>query len=118
MTRNTVIRTLESVKMVFCKSFSQICSTTLFVVIYSAALSELLSARGLGHSHCITYLFFVMFSVRGLEHCGCQLPQALPHVACRCFLSVGIHICSPPHNSIRFRFQLVGGICFLVNDCI
>ena len=94
------------------------CSTTVFVVTNSTKLSDLLSARGLAYSHRITDLFFVTFSAGGLAHCGCHLPQALPHVACCCFLSVGIHICSPPHNTIQFPFQLVGGICFLVNEGI
>ena len=104
--------------MVFCRSFSQICSTTVFGVTNSTGLGDLLSARGLAHSHRITDLFFVTFSARGLAHCGCQLPQALPQVVCCCFLSVRIHICSLPHNSILFPFQLVGGICFLVNEGI
>ena len=68
--------------------------------------------------HRITDLFFVSLSARGLAHCGYQLPQVLPHVVCCCFLSVGIHIRSLPHNSIQFPFQLVGGICFLVNEGI
>ena len=96
----------------------QICSTTVFVVTDSTGLSDLRSARGLAHSHRISDLFFVTFSARGLAHCGSQLPQALPHVACCLFLSVGIHICSPPHNSIQFPFQLVGRICLLVNEGI
>ena len=118
MTQNMVIWTLKSVETVFCRSSSQICSTTVFVGTNSTGLSDLLSARVLAHPHRITYLFFVTTSARGLAHCGCQLPQALLHVACCCFLSVGINICSPPNNGIQFPFQLVGGICFLVNEGI
>ena len=99
MTLNTVIWTLISVETPFCQSFSQICYTTAFAATNSTGLSDLLSARG-------------------LAHCGCQLPHALAHVACCCFLSVGIHICSPPHNSIKFPLQLVGGVCLLVNEGI
>ena len=68
--------------------------------------------------HRITDLFFVSFSVRGLTHCRCEVPQPLPHVACCCFLSVGIHICSPHHSSIQFLIQSVGGIFLLVNEGI
>ena len=118
MTRNTVIWTLKLVETPFCQSFSQMCYTTVFAATNSTGLSDLLSARGLAHSHHTTDLFLVSFSARGLAHCGCQLPHALPHVARCCFLSVGIHICSPPHNSIRFPFQSVGGVCLLVYEGI
>ena len=118
MTQNTVIWTPKSVQTPFCRLLLQICCTTDLAATNSTGLSDLLSARVLAHSHHITDLFLVSFSVRGLAHCGCQLPHALPHVARRCFLSVGIHICSPPHNSIQFPFQLVGEICLLVNEGI
>ena len=71
-----------------------------FAVTNSTGLSDLLSARGLAHSHRITDLFFVSSSAQGLAHCQCQLPQAVPHLACCCFLSVGIHTFSPPQYSI------------------
>ena len=96
----------------------QICCTTVFAATNSTGLSDLLSARGLAHSHRNTDPFVVSFGAQGLAHCGCQLPHASPHVARCCFLSVGIHICSPAHNSIQFPFQLVGGICFFVNEGI
>ena len=118
MTRNTVISGLKSVETVFCRSVSKICRTTVFAATNSTGLSDLLSARGFAHSHHITDLFLMSFSARGLAHCAFQLPHVFPHVACCCFLSVGTHICSPPHNSIQFPFQLVGGICFLVNEDI
>ena len=118
MTGNTVIWTPKSVETPICQSFLQICYTAVFAATSSTGLSDLLSARGLAHSHRITDLFLVSFTVRGLAHCGCQLSHALPHVARCCFLSVGFHICSPPHNSIHFPFQFVGGVCFLVNEGI
>ena len=116
MTRNTAIRTPKSVETPFCQAFSQFCYKTLFAATISTGLSDLLSARGLLHTHRITDLFLVSFSVRGLAHCGCQLPHVFPHAARCSFLSVCIHICSPPHNSIQCPFQLVGGACFLVNE--
>ena len=118
MTQNTLIWTAKSVGTPFCRSISQICCTTVLAATHSTGLSNVLSVRGLAHSQCITDLFLASFGARGLAHCGCQLPHALPHVARRCFLSVGIHICSPPHNNIHFPFQLVGGICFFVNEGI
>ena len=77
MTRNTFIRALNSVETPFCHSFSQICYTTVFAATNSPELSDLLSARGLAHSHRITNLFLVYFSLWGLAHCGCQLPLNL-----------------------------------------
>ena len=118
VTRNTVIWTPKSVELPFWKSFLQICSTPVFAATHSTGLSDLVTVRSFAHSHLITDLFLVSFSVRGLVHCGCQLRHALPQVARCCFLFVGIHICSPPHNSIQFPFQLVGGVCFLVNENI
>ena len=118
MTQNTVIWTPKSVETPFCWLFSQICCTDVCAATTSTGLSDLRSARGLAHSHPIADLSLVSFSGRGLAHCGCRLPHAVPQVACCCFLSVGIHICSPPHNSIEFLFQLVGVIWFLVNDII
>ena len=118
MTRNTVIWTLKSVETPFGQSVSQICHTIVFAKTNSTGLSNLLSAPGLAHSHRITDLYLVSFSAQGLAHCGCRLPHALPHVACGCFLSIGIHICYPPNNSIQFPFQLVGGVCLLVTQGI
>ena len=118
MTRNTVISALKSVQTPFSQSFSQKYYTTVFAATNSTGLRDLLSVRGLAHSHCITDLFLVSFSTRGLAHCGCQLPHALPHVGRCCVLSVSIRFCSPPHNSIQFPFQLVGGVCLFVNEGI
>ena len=117
-TQNAVIWGLNSVKTPFCHCSSQICYPTAFAATNSKGSNDPLSARGLAHSHRITDLFVVSFSARSLVHCRCQLPHALAHVAGCCFLSVGIHICSPPHNSIQFPFQLVGGVCLLVNKGI
>ena len=116
MTQSTVIWTPKSVETPFCRSFSQICCTDVFAATNFTGLSDLRSARGLAHLRRITDLFLVSFSARGLAHCGRQLPHVLPHITCCCFLSVGIHICSPPHNSIQFLLQLGGGVCFLVNE--
>ena len=118
MTRNTVFWTLNSVETPFCQWVSQICYITVFVATNSTGLRDLLSARGLPHSHRITDLFFVSFSARGLEHCRCQLAHGLPRVVRCCFLSVGIHSCSLPHNGIQFPFQLAGGVFPLVNEGI
>ena len=113
MTQTTVIWTPKSVQTPFCQSFSQICYTTVFAATNFTRLSDLLRACGLAHSNRITDLFLVSFSARGLAHCWCQLPHALPQVARCCFLSVGIHISSPPKNRIQFQFQLVAGRFFL-----
>ena len=118
MTRNTVIWTLNSVETPFCQSFSQICYKTCFASTDSTGVSDLLSARGVTHSQCITHPFLASFSARGRAHCGCQLPHLSARVACCCFLFLGIHICSPPHNSIQFPSQSVGGVCLLVNEDI
>ena len=120
MTQTTVIWAPQSVETPFCRSVSQICCTTVFAATNSTGLSDLLAHSRLAHSHRITDLFPVSFSAQGLVHCGCHLPHVLPRVARRCFLSVGIHICCPPHNSIQIQlpFQLVGGICFFVNEGI
>ena len=105
MTRKTVIWSPNSVETPFCRSISEICYTTVFAATNSTGLSDLLSVRGLAHSHRIRGMFLVYFSARGLT-----LPHALPHVA--------IHICCPPHNSIQFPFQLVGGVSLWVNEGI
>ena len=118
MTQNTSIWAPNSVQSPFCHWFSQICHTTVFAATSSTGLSGLLSAPGLGHSHHNTDLFLVYFSARGFAHCGCQLPHSLAGVARCCLLSVGIHICSPPHNSIQFWFQVVCRVCLLVNEGI
>ena len=118
MTRDRVILTLKSVKTPFCQSLSQICYTTVLGATNSTKLSDLLSARGVAHSHHITDQYLVSFGARGLAHCECQLPHALPHVARCCFLSVAIHTCHPPHNGIQFPFQLVGVVCLLVTEGI
>ena len=118
MTGNTFIWALNTVEMPFCHLVSQICYTTAFSATNSTGLSDLLSARGLAHSNHITDLFLVSLSARGLAHCGFQLPHSSVHVARCCFLSVGIHICSPPHNSMQLPFQLVCGVCRLVNEGI
>ena len=115
---NTSIWALNLVETPFCHSFSQICYTRVFASTNSTGLSDLLSARGLAHSHRITDLFVVYFSARGLVHCTCQLPHSLAHLARCCFPSVGVYICSPPHNNIQFPFQLVYGVCLLVNEGI
>ena len=81
MTRNMVIWTLKSVETPFYQSFLQISSTTVFAATNSTGLSDLLSARGLVHSHRITNLFLVSCRARGLPHCGCQLPHVLLQVA-------------------------------------
>ena len=112
MTQNTFIWDLNSVATPFCHTFQQICHTTVFRATNSTGLSDLVSARGLVHSQRITYLFLGSFSARGLAHCGRQLPHWLADVGRCCILSVGIHICSPPHSSIQFLFQLVCWVVF------
>ena len=48
-----------------------------------------------------------------------MLAGALSSACCEfCFLSVGIHICSLPHHSIWFPFQLVCWVCLFVNEGI
>ena len=62
MTQYTFIWAQNSVETPFCHSFSRICHTTVFPATNSTGLSDLLSARGLAHSHRITGLFFPYFS--------------------------------------------------------
>ena len=112
MTQSKVIGTPKSVQTPFCQAFSQICYTTIFAATNFSRLSDLLSARGLVHSHRIADLFLVSFSARGLAHCRCQLQHALSPFALCCVLYFGIHICTPPYNSIQFLFQLVCGVSF------
>ena len=118
MTQNTFIWALNSVQKPFCRSLLQRCHTTVFRASNLTGLSNLLRARGVAHSHRITDLSFVYFSAGGLAYCGCQSPDSMAHIACCCFLSVGIHISSPPHKSIQFLFQLDCGVCLMVNEGI
>ena len=94
----------------------QIYHTTVFAAASSTGQSNLLSARGLARSHRITDLFLLYFGARGFAHCGCQLLHLLAHVLRGCFLSVGIHIPSPSHDSIQFPFQVVCRVHLRVNE--
>ena len=104
ITQNRSIQALNLVHSLFRHSLWQICYTIVFAGTSSRGFSELVTARGLTHSYRTTNLFFVYFSAQSLTHWGCYLQHSLVHFVRCCFLSVGIHICSPPHNSIHFPF--------------
>ena len=104
MTQNTVIWTPKSVETLFCRSFSQICCTTVFAATNSTGLSDLLSAVSLAHSHHITDL--VSFSAGGAARCA-LLPPVCRHP----------YLFSAPQQH-PVSVSVVGGICFLVNEGI